>query len=274
MTDLHEPGLVDVGANLTNDDFADDLPAVLERARLAGVDAIVVTGTSVDSSTRASALAAAHPGFLLATAGVHPHGARLFDARARAEIESLSRAPCVVAIGECGLDYARDLSSRSAQLAAFEQQLDVAASTGLPAFLHERGAHEDFLSIMRSRRAGLSRAVVHCFTGTREELEAYLDLDLHIGVTGWITDRARGAHLAELLSIIPPDRLMIETDSPYLIPSTAPRGASVKIRGHRRNEPALLPYVARAVAAATGETPADVAIRTASTARAFFRRVD
>lgn len=257
--------LIDVGANLCHESFAPDLDEVLDRAARAGVGRIVVTGTSRPDSEAAAALARRHPGRLRATAGVHPHEAAAFDGAAAAAIEALAARDEVAAIGETGLDFYRDLSPRPDQERAFETQLDIAARVGLPVFLHERDAHRRFVEVLKPFRDRLGPAVIHCFTGDREALHACLDLDLHVGITGWICDERRGLHLRDLVGRIPADRLMLETDSPYLLPrDLRPRPRS------RRNEPARLAHVARAVADATGETVEALAARTTATACAFF----
>ena len=225
---------------------------------------MVVSGLSVNVSERALALARTRPE-LRSTAGIHPHEARTFDARSIERLRALARDAKVVAIGECGLDFDRDFSPRDAQRRCFEAQLELAAELRLPVFLHDRAAHDDFLAILTRHRASLVGGVIHCFTGRSRELDAYLALDMHIGITGWITDDRRGAHLRELVGRIPHDRLMIETDAPFLVPSTvSPRPSG------RRNEPAFLPHVLRAVARATGETSEALAARTTRTARTLF----
>lgn len=257
--------LIDIGANLTNKAFKDDTDAVIARARDAGVIAIGVTGTSVPGSRHACELARARPDALFATAGVHPHHASAWTTDVAAEIRALATLPEARAVGECGLDYNRDFSPRDAQRRAFEAQLDIAIALGKPVFLHERDAADDFVSIISEHRARLSRAVVHCFTGTRETLARYVELDLYIGITGWICDERRGLHLAEAVRIVPRGRLMIETDAPYLIPRT------MKKRPHTgRNEPAFLPHVLAAVARARDESLEDCAAHTTATARELF----
>ena len=256
--------LIDIGANLCHESFAPDLDGVLERAARAGVHRIVVTGTSRSDSEAGAELARRHPHRLRATAGVHPHEAATFDAAAAA-IEALATREEVVAVGETGLDFYRDLSPRPDQERAFEAHLDLAIRLGLPVFMHERDAHRRFVDILKSFRDRLGSAVIHCFTGDRDALHAYLDLDLHVGITGWICDERRGLHLRDLAGRVPADRLMLETDSPYLLPrSLRPRPRP------RRNEPAWLTHIARTVADATGETVEALAARTTATACAFF----
>lgn len=258
------PSTIDIGVNLTHRSFGSDLPTVLRRAQDAGVVHMVVTGTSLEGSARAIELAEAHPGLLSATAGVHPHHAKHWDGDAPGRIEALAAHPQVLAIGECGLDFDRDFSPRPAQERCFAAQLELAARSGLPVFLHERKAHARFVEILAEHRPQLRDAVVHCFTGTKAELHRYLDLDLHIGITGWICDERRGSHLRELVGSIPPGRLMLETDAPFLTPR------DLGPKPPRRNEPAFLPHVAGAVARARGESVAALAETSTATACMFF----
>ena len=257
--------LIDIGANLCHESFASDLDEVLARAEGAGIRRIIVTGTSRRDSEAAAALARRHSGRLRATAGVHPHEAAAFDGAAAAAIEALAGCEEVVAVGETGLDFYRDFSPRPDQERAFEAQLEIAARLGLPVFMHERDARRRFIEILKPVRDRLGPAVIHCFTGGRDDLDAYLDLDLHVGITGWICDERRGLHLRDLVGRIPADRLMLETDSPYLLPrDLRPRPRT------RRNEPARLAHIARVVAEATGEAAETLAARTTATACAFF----
>jgi TatD DNase family protein len=257
--------LIDIGANLTHDSFDHDRGAVLQRARDAGVVQMVVTGASREHSPKALELARARPGQLFATAGVHPHHAIEYTAECDAEMRALHAHPEVVAVGECGLDYFRDFSPRPAQRRAFEQQLQIAVDTGKPLFLHQRDAHADFMALMRNFDGRLGRAVVHCFTGTREELFDYLDQDWHVGITGWLCDERRGQHLRELVRHVPADRLMIETDAPYLLPRTVRPQPS-----HRRNEPMFLAHIVEELARDRGEDVAVTAAATTTAATAFF----
>jgi TatD DNase family protein len=258
--------LIDIGLNLTHESFAADLPEVLRRAHLAGVARMIITGTTVAATREAIALARTDPHRLYATAGLHPHHASQFDAGVREQLRELAADPAVVAIGECGLDYYRNYSPREAQLAAFRGLLELAVETGKPVFLHQRDAHADFMAILREFRAHIADGVAHCFTGTRQELDDCRAIDLAIGITGWICDERRGLHLLPLVRGIPADRLMIETDAPYLLPRTLrPKPAS------RRNEPAFLPEVASTVAQARGETLEQLAASSTAAAMRFFR---
>ena len=263
--------LIDIGANLTHESFDHDRDAMMDRARQAGVVQMVVTGASREHSPMALDLARAHPGELFATAGVHPHHASEYTAECDAEMRELHTHAEVVAVGECGLDYFRDFSPRPAQRRAFEMQLQIAADLAVegvakPLFLHQRDAHADFMAIMREFRDRIGPAVVHCFTGTREELYDYLDNDWHVGITGWLCDERRGRHLREMVKDIPADRLMVETDSPYLLPRTLR-----PMPKDRRNEPMFLPHIVEELARDRGEDAAVTAANATATTRAFFR---
>lgn len=257
--------MIDIGANLVNAAFRNDLDAVISHARAAGVHHIIVTGTDLDSSRAARALCARHEGMLSATAGVHPHDAKdVTDATLEAILGLLER-PEVRAVGETGLDFNRNYSPRDIQERVFEQQLELAASTGMPVFVHERDTGTRLAEILARHRARLGNVVIHCFTGTGEMLERFLDLDCHIGITGWVCDERRGSEIQELVPRIPEDRLMIETDAPFLLPRTIePRPKE------RRNEPAYLVWVARKIAALRGESMDAVARYTEANARRFF----
>lgn len=265
MTTTH---LIDIGANLTNKAFRDDLDAVLGRAARAGVEAILVTGTSGAASRRAREIALERRSGprLFATAGIHPHHASSASREALDEIGELVARDEVVSVGECGLDYDRDYSPRDRQRACFEAQLDIAARVKKPVFLHERAAHDDFARLVERRRPDLVGGVVHCFTGSRAALERYLALDLHIGITGWICDERRGQHLRELVRLVPEGRLLVETDAPYLLPRDLRERPKTG-----RNEPAFLAHVAATVAACRGETAEALAAHTTAAAARLFR---
>ena len=257
--------LIDIGLNLGHDSFDADRAAVLARARDAGVVQMIVTGASAAGSRQAFGFASADRGRLFATAGVHPHHASEVTPAVLAELEALARCPEVVAVGECGLDYFRDISPRDVQRQAFHLQLEMAARVGKPVFLHERDAHDDFLAIVREHRASLVGGIAHCFTGTGEQMHRYLEQDLAIGITGWICDERRGAHLLALVREIPAGSLHLETDAPYLMPrDLRPKPAT------RRNEPMHLAHIAGVVARARGETREALAATATAASRALF----
>lgn len=233
----------DIGANLASSQFKSDLPAVLSRAWAAGVHRIDVTGTSVESSRHALDLARSHPGKLFATAGVHPHAAKDWNEAAARAIAELLAQPEVVMSGEMGLDFERDFSPRPDQLRAFEAQLELASEFNKPLFLHCRGASEAFLRVLDKRPSSLARVIVHCFTDGPDQAQAYIERGFHIGVTGWVADAKRSGPLRDALARVPLDRLLIETDAPYLMPLNKPGS-----QRRDRNEPACLPFVAQALA--------------------------
>lgn len=257
--------LIDIGANLTHESFRPDFDAVLDRARAHGVARMIVTGASHDGSADALELARAHPGFLFATAGVHPHHAIDYHDTTDAHLRELARAPEVRAIGETGLDYHRNYSPRDVQLQVFERQLQIAVDVGKPLFLHQRDAHHDFFALLKRYRDKVPAVVVHCFTDTREALHDYLAIDCHIGITGWICDERRGTHLREFVREIPADRLLIETDAPYLLPRTVRPQPS-----HRRNEPMYLQHICEEIARDRGEAVEVTAANSTAAAIAFF----
>jgi len=257
--------LIDIGVNLSHASFDPDREAVIQRASDAGVAIMIVTGSSRDSSHAARDVARTRPDCLYATAGVHPHHAKDFGVADLNWIRDLSRDPQVVAVGECGLDFFRNFSPQADQERAFHHQLEAATDNGLPVFLHQRDAHETFCAILDEHLGGLSGAVAHCFTGQRAELDHYLERGLMIGITGWICDERRGHHLRDLIAHIPPDRLMIETDAPYLLPRDLdPRPRS------RRNEPMYLPHILDVIATVTGQPVAEMAEQTRRNTVDFF----
>ena len=263
------PPLVDICFNFTHESFRQDEAELIQRALIAGVEWMVVTGSTLAESKAGMLLCHQYPKHLVATAGVHPHHASEWQRSDLKKLLEMAKHDEVRAIGECGLDYNRDYSPREAQRYAFEAQLEAAATSGLPAFLHERDAHEDFLTLVERYLPDLSAAVVHCFTGEGEQLDAYLELGLHVGITGWICDERRGHHLRELVERIPADKLMIETDAPYLLPRDLPE----KPKG-RRNEPSHLPHICKTVAECRGESAEATAEATTKTASRFFRLDD
>ncbi|MDO9346493.1 TatD family hydrolase [Pseudomonas pergaminensis] len=260
--------LIDIGVNLTNPSFDEKHQAVLERAYAAGVQQLVLTGTSVEGSEQALELCAKLDESgqrLFSTAGIHPHSASDWNSDSAQRLRALFTESRVRAVGECGLDFNRDFSPRPQQEKVLEQHLDLAVELKLPVFLHERDANQRLLDILKDYRDHLTAAVVHCFTGEQAALFSYLDLDLHIGITGWICDERRGTHLHPLVREIPRGRLMLESDAPYLLPRTLrpkPKNG--------RNEPAYLPEVLREVALHRNESLEDLARHSTACARRFF----
>ncbi|ROL91211.1 TatD family hydrolase [Pseudomonas chlororaphis] len=260
--------LIDIGVNLTNPSFAEKHRAVLDRAYAAGVCQLVLTGTSVEGSEQALELSRQLDESgrqLFSTAGIHPHCASDWNTDSAQRLRSLLKESSVKAVGECGLDFNRDFSPRGQQEKVLEEHLALAVELQLPVFLHERDASQRLLEIVRDFRDRLPAAVVHCFTGEQRALFNYLDLDLHIGITGWICDERRGTHLHPLVREIPRGRLMLESDAPYLLPrSLRPKPKN------GRNEPAYLTEVLREVALHRSESQEELAAHSTASARAFF----
>lgn len=260
--------LIDIGFNFTSSAFQKDADAVIERAKLAGVEHFVITGSDVEESKQAAELATKYPG-MVSTAGVHPHLAKSWQQDSYINLKTIAQDIKVAAIGEAGLDYNRNYSTPEQQRSAFEAQLELATELEMPIFLHERDAHDDFAKILTTYRTQLSKVVVHCFTGSNDELNTYLDLDCHIGITGWICDERRGYHLHDSIKNIPSNRLMIETDAPYLLPRDLPKDLYPKPNG-RRNEPAYLPHILATVAKCRNVSVEQMAQETTQTAKDFF----
>ena len=259
------PALVDIGLNLAHDSFARDRAQVVQSALDAGVGHMVITGSSLPSSRAAIALVQDAPGVFRATAGVHPHHAADLAESDRPALRQLLSAPEVGAAGECGLDYFRNFASHADQERAFRLQLELAVECAKPVFLHQRDGHDAFVAILKDYLPRLAGGVAHCFTGDERELRDYLEMGLSIGITGWICDERRGQHLRELVRLIPLDRLMVETDAPYLLPRDL-----VPKPSHRRNEPRFLPHIVATLAACRGEDMATVANATTRNALEFF----
>ncbi len=257
--------LIDIGANLTHVSFEQDFDQVVQDARNAELNHIILTGTDLKTSTAAQAMASQQRDLFSSTAGFHPHVADAMDSPAFNAIEELASTSEVVAIGETGLDFNRNYSPCDNQLHVFEQHLELAKQVQKPLFLHQRDAHDDFLQILSRYRADISGGVVHCFTDTEAALQDYINLDMYIGITGWICDERRGLELQQHVRLIPDERLLIETDAPYLLPrSLEPKPKS------RRNEPKHLVEVLKTIAACRGQSEQEVAELTTANARRLF----
>lgn len=235
---------IDIAVNLTGSAFKKDVPHVIERAQAAGVEKLIVTGTDSFHSEQALLLAEQYDSVCYATVGLHPHHASDYSSDLNSELRDMLFHKNALAVGECGLDFNRNFSTRKEQIHAFEGQLEIAIDLQKPLFLHQRDAHDDFISILKSCRSDLNKIVVHCFTGTIEEVNDYILLDMHVGVTGWICDERRGTSLQQAVKHIPLDRIMLETDAPYLLPRDLVETPVEK----RRNEPCFLPHVSQSVA--------------------------
>ena len=260
--------IIDIGINLMHRSFNDDREQVMNEAIEAGVSSLIITGTSERASMQAAKYASRYPGKLYSTAGVHPHDVKSWTPDTLKTLEGLAAKKCVVAIGECGLDYNRDFSPRDMQRKYFEQQIELACKTGLPLFLHERDAFDDFYAILEKYRSEIKNMVVHCFTGKKNELEKYIELGCYIGITGWICDERRGRHLIDLIKMIPSDKLMIE-DAPFLLP----RNLEDKPRDGR-NEPKFLVHILDELAYHLNENMNDLAEQTYQNTKRFFNLIE
>lgn len=256
--------MFDIGLNLTSSQFAKDRDDVVARALAAGVKGLLLTGTNLHESQQAQRLAQNYP-HCWSTAGVHPHDSSQWQAATEEAVVALASQPEVVAIGECGLDFNRNFSTPQEQERAFDAQLRIAAELQMPVFMHCRDAHTRFLAILEPWLDKLPGAVLHCFTGTRKEMQDCIDRGLYIGITGWVCDERRGLELRELLPFIPAEKLLIETDAPYLLPrDLSPKPAS------RRNEPAYLPHILTRIAHWRGEDPQWLSATTDANVRTLF----
>ena len=242
ITDMEK--YIDIGVNLTGSSFKDDVDQVIERAQQVGVEQLIVTGTDTQHSEKAILLTEKYESICYATIGLHPHHASDYSSDADSELREMLAHENAVAVGECGLDFNRNFSTRQQQIRAFEAQLEIAIDLQKPLFLHQRDAHEDFVSIIKSCRNDLNHIVAHCFTGTIDEVNDYVLLDMHVGITGWICDERRGSSLQQAVKHVPLDRIMLETDAPYLLP----RDLQEKPVKKNRNEPCYLPHIAKSVA--------------------------
>ena len=243
--------IFDSHCHLDDKTYARDLEKVLQRAHSAGVTRMMTIGINKRTSTIAVSLAQSHRE-IHASVGVHPHDVKNCDESILEELVNLAQNKEVRAWGEIGLDFNRMYSPRKDQEKWFGRQLEIAGQLDLPIIFHERDSSGRFLTMLQELDKNEVNGVVHCFSGTREELNHYLDLGLHIGITGIITMKSRGTQLREMVAAIPADRLLVETDAPYLTPSP-------ERNRHRRNEPAFVKSVLLKLAEARREDPEELA---------------
>ena len=261
--------MIDIGVNLTNKRFDKDRTELIIRAKNIGVEKLLITGTSVNESKQALALCRHYqqqfPNTLYATAGVHPHDADSVTDDYLAELTKLAEQPQIKAIGECGLDFNRNFSAPEQQLKVFKEQIHLAKQLSMPLFLHQRDAFQPWFSELKPFIEQVPAMVAHCFTGNKSELEKCIDVGMYIGITGWVCDERRGKTLQEIVSLIPLDRLLIETDAPYLTPrSIKPKPKS------SRNEPSYLPFIIEKIANITALDPSEIACQTSLNAEKVF----
>ncbi|MDH7514913.1 MAG: TatD family hydrolase [Bacteroidota bacterium] len=250
--------MIDTHCHLFWEDFAADLHAVLERSRAAGVHGVIVPGTSLQTSAQAADIACRCPDVRWA-AGVHPHDAASLPADFIDRLCALLRHHRAVAVGEIGLDYHYDFCPRDRQVEAFRLQVELALEEGLPVILHNRQADEDLLALCREYAARGLRGQFHCFSSTPAFAERVLELGFHISFTGNVT--YRNSTLAEVVRLVPDDRLLLETDAPFMAP--------VPYRG-KRNEPAYLPLIVERLAAIRDQDPETISALTDRNAERLF----
>ena len=243
--------IFDSHCHLDDKSFASDFDKVIKRAQNAGVNRLMTIGVNGTTSARAVELADSHPE-IYASVGVHPHDAGNCSQSIIDDLINLAKKPKVCAWGEIGLDFNRMYSPREDQEKWFRKQLEIADKLELPLIFHERDSNGRFLEMLKNHTAGKLKGVVHCFSGDDNELEQYLNLGLHIGITGILTIKGRGSRLRELAAFIPSDRLLVETDAPYLVPAP-------EKNQYRRNEPAFVKSVILKLAEVKQENPENLA---------------
>lgn len=251
--------------NLTNSRFDKDVNDIILRAQEKNIEHLLVTGTNIAESHKALVLCNHHLDYLSCTAGVHPHDADNVSDDYLDILEALAKQPAVKAIGECGLDFNRNFSTPLNQRRVFKEQVELAQQLQLPLFLHQRDAFKDWFDILTPHIMHIPFMVSHCFTGTAEELRLCLEANMYIGITGWLCDERRGQDLRNIISQIPLNRLMIETDAPYLTPRTIrPKPKS------SRNEPSYLPYIVQEIAKLTDYSEQEIIEQTTRNSKNVF----
>ncbi|MBU2869558.1 TatD family hydrolase [Colwellia sp. E2M01] len=261
--------MIDIGVNLTNQRFDKDREDVILRSQQAKLSHLLITGTSVFESQKALALCKQYqhtfPNYLYCTAGVHPHDADHVCDDYLDKLKALADNEQVKAIGECGLDFNRNFSAPAQQQKVFAEQVVLAAELNMPLFLHQRDAFEPWFKTLSPYVGKIPAMITHCFTGTKDELIQCLAADMYVGITGWLCDERRGQALRDIVGLIPLNRLLIETDAPYLTPRTIrPKPKS------SRNEPSYLPYILKEIANITGIDQAEIARQTRMNAQNVF----
>lgn len=266
---MNKSTLIDIGVNLTNKRFDKDREDVIRRAQTAQLHGLLITGTSVEESKKALALCqhyqTSFPDFLYSTAGVHPHDADHVTDDYLDQLKLIAKQEQVKAIGECGLDFNRNFSEPAQQQKIFSEQVAVASELQMPLFLHQRDAFDPWFTTLLPYFDKVPAMVAHCFTGSKPELTQCIAADMYIGITGWLCDERRGQSLRDIVSLIPLNRLLIETDAPYLTPRTIrPKPKS------SRNEPCYLPFIVKEIASITGLDQEEIAWQTSHNAEKVF----
>lgn len=287
MKQLDNYLIVDIGANLTNKKFSRDLDSVVQRAKESGVSKIMVTGTSLTASKDALRLSRLYPGVLYATAGIHPHDAKSWDEESMPTLRELLQNRECVAVGECGLDFNRNFSPPETQLEVFEKQIQLACEIQKPLFLHERDAHKEMVNLLTLYKDKLPTCVIHCFTGTKEQAQTYVEMGCYIGLTGYLWKDKSEDGVRRILEdeILPLDKLLVETDSPFMYPNTRASKLPQHVKDclteksqtflqryctFQRNEPCSLPVTVEMIAAYLKKSPEEIALATTFNALKVF----
>jgi TatD DNase family protein len=257
--------VTDIGVNLLHGQFDRDRDAVIQRARNAGIARMLLTCTNLEESARGIEFCRARDRFWC-TAGVHPHDAKDTRPGWLEQLTGLVRNPEVKAVGETGLDFNRNFSPPEVQIAIFRAQLELAAEVKKPVFVHDRDSEGKVYDLLNEHSGELPAVVVHCFTGDGSDLNRYLNAGFYIGITGWVCDPSRGRLLQDLVPDIPLDKLLVETDAPFLMPRNAPSNTSKK----GRNEPSYLNFIIEKIAELNECDPSKIANATHHNASILF----
>ena len=261
---MHE--IADIACNFTSDRFDNDLDQVINRAIVNNITKFGLICSRLSDIEKLLEIYNRYSKDMFFTIGVHPHHANEINEEYLKKLKEVINNNNPHAIGETGLDFFRNLSTYEEQIFAFEEQIKIAIDTNKPLFLHQRDSHDDFVKILRKYSSDINKSVVHCFTGTKEQLNDYLELDCYIGVTGWICDAKRNVELRKTIKNIPLERLMIETDCPYLIPKNLEEKPK-----NNRNEPTYLNHIANEVATLMKKDINDIREKTYKTSLSFFQ---
>ena len=261
---MHE--IADIACNFTSDRFDNDLDEVIDRAIANHITKFGLICSRLRDKDKLLEIYNRYSKDMFFTIGVHPHHANEINEEYLKKLKEVINNNNPHAIGETGLDFFRNLSTYEEQIFAFEEQIKIAIDTNKPLFLHQRDSHDDFIKILRKYSSDINKSVVHCFTGTKEQLNDYLELDCYIGVTGWICDAKRNVELRKTIKNIPLERLMIETDCPYLIPKNLEEKPK-----NNRNEPTYLNHIANEVATLMKKDINDIREKTYKTSLSFFQ---
>ena len=261
---MHE--IADIACNFTSDRFDNDLDEVINQAIVNNITKFGLICSRLSDIDKLLEIYNRYSKDMFFTIGVHPHHANEINEEYLKKLKEVINNNNPHAIGETGLDFFRNLSTYEEQIYAFEEQIKIAIDTNKPLFLHQRDSHDDFIKILRKYSSDINKSVVHCFTGTKEQLNDYLELDCYIGVTGWICDAKRNIELRKTIKNIPLERLMIETDCPYLIPKNLEEKPK-----NNRNEPTYLNHIANEIAALMKKDINDIREKTYKTSLSFFQ---